>query len=71
MRYALACDIAVPYYGDMATYRVVEFRRDGLAGWTVESSAPDVKRQSRLLYMTSDQAQAEADRLTAIETAEG
>ncbi|HEV2161872.1 MAG TPA: hypothetical protein VGR52_06530 [Stellaceae bacterium] len=55
----------------MATYRVVEFRRDGLAGWTVESSAPDVKRQSRLLYMTSDQAQAEADRLTAIETAEG
>ncbi|HYL48325.1 MAG TPA: hypothetical protein VET84_03090 [Stellaceae bacterium] len=53
----------------MATYRVVEFRRDGLAGWTVESDAPNAKRKPRLLYTTSERAQAEADRLTAIEAA--
>ncbi|MBU6508193.1 MAG: hypothetical protein KGQ82_11900 [Alphaproteobacteria bacterium] len=55
----------------MATYRIVEFRRDGLAGWTVESSAPGAKRRPRLLYTTSDRAQAEADRLTAIDAAAG
>src|SRR5690348_16789797 len=67
----LACDIAVSYNVRMKTYRIVEFRRDGLVGWTVESSAPDAKRQPRLLYTTSDRAQAEADRLTAIEAAAG
>ena len=55
----------------MATYRIVEFRRDGLVGWTVESSAPDAKRRPRLLYTTSDRAQAEADRLTEVDTAAG
>ena len=67
----LACDIAVSYNVRMKTYRIVEFRRDGLVGWTVESSAPDAKRKPRLLYTTSDRAQAEADRLTAIEAAAG
>jgi len=67
----LACDIAVFYNARMATYRVVELRRDGLAGWTVESSAPDAKCQPRLLYTTSDRAQAEADRLTAVDAAAG
>lgn len=66
---ALVCDIAVSYNAPMATYRVVEFRRDGLAGWTVESDAPNAKRKPRLLYTTSERAQAEADRLTAIEAA--
>ncbi|MGH6996286.1 MAG: hypothetical protein ACRED7_07555 [Stellaceae bacterium] len=51
----------------MATYSIVEFRRDGLAGWIVESSAPIGNRGARVLYMTSDLAQAEADRLTAKE----
>ncbi|HYL32956.1 MAG TPA: hypothetical protein VEU53_07410 [Stellaceae bacterium] len=55
----------------MASYRVVEFRRDGLAGWTVESDAPNAKRKPRLLYTTKDRAQVEADRLTAIEAAAG
>lgn len=59
------------YNARMATYRIVEFRRDGLVGWTVESSAPDAKRKPRLLYTTRDRAQAEADRLTAIEAAAG
>lgn len=65
------CDIAVSYNGCMASYRVVEFRRDGLAGWTVESDAPNAKRKPRLLYTTKDRAQVEADRLTAIEAAAG
>ncbi|MGH7001997.1 MAG: hypothetical protein ACREEA_10870 [Stellaceae bacterium] len=51
----------------MATYSIVEFRRDGLAGWIVESSAPIGTRRARVLYQTSDLAQAEADRLTATE----
>lgn len=71
LRSDLACDIAVSYNARMKTYRIVEFRRDGLVGWTVESSAPDAKRKPRLLYTTSDRAQAEADRLTAIEAAAG
>lgn len=65
------CDIAVSYNARMATYRVVEFRRDGLAGWTVESDAPNAKRKPRLLYTTRERAQTEADRLTAIEAAAG
>lgn len=55
----------------MATYRIVEFRRDGLAGWTVESSTPRDRSRPRRLYPTSDQAQAEADRLTAADAAAG
>ncbi|MGH7013825.1 MAG: hypothetical protein ACREEL_06665 [Stellaceae bacterium] len=51
----------------MANYRIVEFRRDGLAGWIVESSPLTDKRRPRVLYKTSDLAQAEADRLTAME----
>lgn len=59
------------YNARMATYRIVEFRRDGLVGWTVESSTPDAKRRPRRLYTTSDRAQAEADRLTEVDTAAG
>jgi hypothetical protein len=61
----------------MATYRIVEFRRDGLVGWTVESSAPVEAKRPRVLYPTSDKAQAaanrlaEADRLAAAPAAEG
>ncbi|MDE2230343.1 MAG: hypothetical protein KGL11_15050 [Alphaproteobacteria bacterium] len=55
----------------MATYRIVEFRRDGLVGWTVESSAPRDRSRPRRLYPTSDKAQAEADRLMAVDAANG
>ena len=70
-RSALAYEIAVSYTARMATYRIVEFRRDGLVGWTVESDAAEAKRQPRLLYTTSDRAQAEADRLTEMDAAAG
>lgn len=59
------------YNARMATYRIVELRRDGLVGWTVESDAAEAKRRPRLLYTTSDRAQAEADRLTEVDTAAG
>jgi hypothetical protein len=49
----------------MATYRIEEFRRDGLSGWTVESSTPRDRNRSRQLYKTSALAQAAADKLTA------
>lgn len=67
-RMKLSCPI---YNARMATYRIVEFRRDGLVGWTVESDAVETKRRPRLLYTTSDRAQAEADRLTEMDTAAG
>jgi hypothetical protein len=53
----------------MVTYRIEEFRRDGLSGWTVESSTPRDRNRSRRLYKTSEQAQAAADKLTATEAA--
>lgn len=59
------------YNARMATYRIIELRRDGLVGWTVEGSAPRDKSRPRLLYPTSDLAQAEADRLMAVEAAAG
>jgi hypothetical protein len=55
----------------MATYRIEEFRRDGLSGWTVESSTPRDRNRSRQLYKTSAQAQAAADKLTAAAAADG
>jgi len=53
----------------MEIYRVVQLSRDGMSGWTVERFAPGEKQKPypRLLYRTKEAAQAEADRLAALE----
>jgi len=52
----------------MATYHIVELNRDKISGWTVEGSNLGEKPHPRMLYRTKEQAQAEADRLTALDS---
>ncbi len=52
----------------MAIYRIVELNRDKISGWTVEGANPHEKSHPRMLYRTREQAQAEADRLTALKS---
>ncbi len=54
--------------GDMAIYRIVEFNRDKISGWTVEGASGAEKSHPRMLYRTREQAQSEADRLTALDS---
>jgi hypothetical protein len=51
----------------MAIYRIVELNRDKISGWTVQGPGPGGKNQPRMLYRTREQAQAEADRLAALD----
>ncbi|HTC19100.1 MAG TPA: hypothetical protein VK690_08295 [Stellaceae bacterium] len=53
----------------MATYRVVQLSRDRLSGWVVEKVDSGKERRPipRMLYKTKEQAQAEANRLSALE----
>ncbi|HXM85793.1 MAG TPA: hypothetical protein VN899_08315 [Stellaceae bacterium] len=53
----------------MASYRVVQLSRDRLSGWVVEKvdSGKERRQIPRMLYKTKEQAQAEANRLTALE----
>ena len=55
----------------MATYHVVQIDRDRICGWVIQKIIPDPKGypQPRKLYQTRDQAEAEAGRLNAIESA--
>ena len=52
----------------MAIYRIVELNRDKISGWTVQGSNLGEKPHPRMLYRTKEQAQAEADRLTALDS---